>query len=48
MPRNKSALVLFATCAIVAACNTVQNKEDMLAAAGFKSVPRTRHSGKPH
>jgi|ERR1700733_7866365 hypothetical protein len=39
MLRNKSGLVLFAACAAVAACNQVQNKEDMLAAAGFTLEP---------
>jgi hypothetical protein len=32
-------LVSLAVCAAVSACNPVQNKEDMLAAAGFTLVP---------
>jgi hypothetical protein len=39
MPGIRSALVLFAACVAVTACNQVQNKEDMLAAAGFTLVP---------
>lgn len=40
MLRIRSALVLFAVCVAVPACTSqVQNKEDMLAAAGLKVVP---------
>ncbi|MGA8193463.1 MAG: hypothetical protein WB902_08840 [Acetobacteraceae bacterium] len=39
MPRNRSTLVLFAVCAAVSACAQVQQKEDLLAAAGFTQVP---------
>ncbi len=39
MLRIRSTLVLFVVCAAAAACNPVQNKEDMLAAAGFNLVP---------
>src|ERR1700759_1865151 len=40
MLRMRSFVVLLATSVAVAACaNQVQNKEDMLAAAGFKLVP---------
>jgi hypothetical protein len=40
MLQIRSALVLFAACAAVSACAAqVQNKEDMLAAAGFTLVP---------
>ena len=39
MPQVRSALVLFAICVAASACNPVQNKEDMLAAAGFTLVP---------
>ena len=40
MLRIRHALVSFATCAAVSACSAqVQNKEDMLAAAGFTLVP---------
>ena len=39
MLKPRAILVLFAACAAVAACNPVQNKEDMLAAAGFTLVP---------
>jgi hypothetical protein len=37
--RTKSTLVIFAVCAGLSACNQVQNKEDLLAAAGFTVVP---------
>jgi hypothetical protein len=36
---RKSTLVLFVVCTAMAACSQVQNKEDMLAAAGFTVVP---------
>jgi hypothetical protein len=39
MLRTKSTLLLFAVCAATTACNPVQSKEDMLAAAGFTLVP---------
>jgi hypothetical protein len=39
MSRRRSTLMLFAVCIAVAACSQVQNKEDMLAAAGFTVVP---------
>jgi hypothetical protein len=40
MLRIKSILLFLAACAVVSACaNQVQNKEDMLAAAGFTLVP---------
>ncbi len=39
MLRNKPTLALFAVCASVSACTPVQNKEDMLAAAGFTLEP---------
>src|ERR1700761_612958 len=39
MLRHRSTLVLVAVCTAVAACSQVQNKEDMLAAAGFTIVP---------
>ena len=40
MIRIRSALAFFALCAALSACaNQVQNKEDMLAAAGFTLVP---------
>jgi hypothetical protein len=40
MKRIKSALALLMLCAAVSACaSQVQNKEDMLAAAGFTLVP---------
>ena len=40
MLRKRSTLVLFAACVAVPACTAqVQNKEDMLAAAGFTLVP---------
>jgi hypothetical protein len=40
MLRIKSTLLFLAACAVVSACaNQVQNKEDMLAAAGFTLVP---------
>jgi hypothetical protein len=35
----RSTLTLFVVCAAVVACNQVQNKEDLLAAAGFTVVP---------
>jgi len=39
MCRIKPALMVLAVCAAGSACNQVQNKEDMLAAAGFNLVP---------
>ncbi len=39
MPLLRSTLMLLAVCAAVSACNPVQNKEDLLAAAGFNLVP---------
>jgi|ERR1700733_13677940 hypothetical protein len=39
MARVRSALILFAMCVAASACSPVQNKEDMLAAAGFTLVP---------
>ena len=39
MLRNGSTLALVALCAALSACSQVQNKEDMLAAAGFTLVP---------
>ena len=39
MLRNGPTLVLAAVCAALSACSPVQNKEDMLAAAGFSLVP---------
>ena len=39
MLRMKSVTGLFAVCIAMAACSQVQNKEDMLAAAGFTIVP---------
>ena len=39
MLRNGPTLVLAALCTAVSACSPVQNKEDMLAAAGFSLVP---------
>jgi hypothetical protein len=40
MPRIESTLAFLAVCVVVSACAAqVQNKEDMLAAAGFTLVP---------
>ena len=40
MPRIKPRLAFFVVCLVMSACaNQVQNKEDMLAAAGFTLVP---------
>ena len=40
MPQIKPRLVFFVVCLVMSACaNQVQNKEDMLAAAGFTLVP---------
>jgi hypothetical protein len=39
MHKVKAALVSLAVCGVVSACSQVQNKEDMLAAAGFTVVP---------
>jgi hypothetical protein len=40
MPGIRATLVFFVACAAVSACtNPVQNKEDLLAAAGFTLVP---------
>jgi hypothetical protein len=39
MLQVRSALILFAMCVAASACTPVQNKEDMLAAAGFTLVP---------
>ena len=40
MPRIKRRLAFFVVCLVMSACaNQVQNKEDMLAAAGFTLVP---------
>ena len=39
MLRTQSALVAFAACIAVSACAQVQQKEDLLAAAGFTLVP---------
>jgi hypothetical protein len=39
MFRVRSALILFAMCVAASACNPAQNKENMLAAAGFTLVP---------
>ena len=40
MFRNRSTLILFVGCVAVVACaSQVQNKEDMLATAGFTLVP---------
>ena len=39
MLQVRSALILFAMCVATSACTPVQNKEDMLAAAGFTLVP---------
>jgi hypothetical protein len=41
MLRVRSTLLLFAACVAVSACTSevVQNKEDLLAAAGFRLVP---------
>jgi len=39
MAHVRSTLMILAVCAAASACNPVQNKEDMLAAAGFTLVP---------
>ena len=39
MLRNKSILMIFAACVALSACAQVQQKEDLLAAAGFTLVP---------
>jgi hypothetical protein len=39
MPQVRLALILFAMCVAASGCSPVQNKEDMLAAAGFTLVP---------
>ena len=39
MLRPRTILTLLAVCVAASACNPVQNKEDMLAAAGFTLVP---------
>ncbi len=39
MPRFRSALVALTICTAASACAQVQNKEDMMAAAGFTVVP---------
>jgi hypothetical protein len=40
MPQIKPRLAFFVVCLVMSACaNQVQNKEDMLAAAGFTLVP---------
>ncbi len=39
MLRIRSTVLCFVVCGVAVACNPVQQKEDMLAAAGFSLVP---------
>ena len=47
MLRSKSTLVIFAVCAALPACAQVQQKEDLLASAGFTLVPANTPRKRP-